>query len=306
MGIGVVLVDQHPRVGHEGVRLSPGVINNKLPQVFGQFHVGQGSGSGFAAGGDKVTRLVFNGGKGNFVLYREAVLDIANRALGLLNLGGDALIALSANEAAGLGPLHALALANGRLKLGGNSRHVLGEDGGGAAPVRAVHKGDGAVGQGQVRVVGHDRRIVPFGDGAGGDTRVGGAAELEPLNPRQVVGKHNAASGHGQHDGAPSHLGNLFVFHGGVAGPEVDGFSGKLLNPSPTAHGLVVDLELRHFAIEGDKPVLVQRSGERGPSAGQGHVAAEGNGFAPSSGTVRGRTVSGGGGTTATGGYPSH
>ncbi len=75
-----------------------------------------------------------------------AVLDVAHGPFSLLNLGGDALITLGTDEVAGLGPLHALAFANGGFELGGDGDHIHGEHSGGAATVRTVHKGDGGAG----------------------------------------------------------------------------------------------------------------------------------------------------------------
>src|SRR5205823_4224847 len=101
---------------------------------------------------------VLDVGEREAVLQRVGLLDVADRALGLLYRGGDAVVALGAGAGR---PLDVLvdaraAVPRGRV-VGEELREALGR----ARRVRAVDDRDLRVGQLEARVLAGDLRVVP-------------------------------------------------------------------------------------------------------------------------------------------------
>jgi hypothetical protein len=116
------------------------------------------------------------------------LVDVADRALVLLDTGGDALVALAADGAGG--PLHLGALTEGPGV--GVGVEELGEDRGGARAVRAVDRDDVEVRQVEVGVELGERRVVPVRDAPLEDVgdRVG--VEGQPVERRVAVARVTA------------------------------------------------------------------------------------------------------------------
>ena len=95
------------------------------------------------------------------VLLGVGPLDVADRTLDALHVGGDAFVALAAHAG---GPLHRGAGADLRLQVRADFRQVVGEQEGGARAVGAVHDGDVVGRQLHARVQRGDRLRVPLGD----------------------------------------------------------------------------------------------------------------------------------------------
>ena len=143
--------------------------------------------------GDVLAGLVLDVGEREAVLQRVGLLDVADGALGLLDRGGDALVAL----AAGAGrPLDVLVDPGAALPFRAVAREEVGEALGRARRVGAVDDGDVRVGQLQARVLAGDLGVVPLLDLAEVDVGERLAVELEPaLDAGQVVGRGDRAEG---------------------------------------------------------------------------------------------------------------
>jgi hypothetical protein len=87
----------------------------------------------------ELARLVLHLAVRELVLLRVRVFDVADRAVDLLHVRGDAFVALAADAR---GPLDRGAFADGGLELGAHLREVVGPDERRSRAVRAMHDGD--------------------------------------------------------------------------------------------------------------------------------------------------------------------
>ena len=189
---------------------------------------------------------------------------VAERAGGVLDLPGHALVALAAQADR---PVDRCAFAHLLLPLGADLGQVIDPDVGGPAAVRTVHDEDLLIGQRHAGVRRRDARVVPLrdlcekdiGDNVGYDAQFGAAW--------QVVGGHHGAE-HGRNvQELGRRLLQLLVGHRTVGGAEVHRAGGDLLDPAAAADRLVVEphlgIDLRVFV----EPLGVDRVRKRRPRA---------------------------------------
>src|SRR5262249_20666128 len=120
--------------------------------------IGAGGLEAVRAWGHDLTVLVHHLGIGEFVLFGIGVLGIANRALGLGGVVGNALVALGAEPTR---PLDRVVGSNLGLPVGADLGQIIGEIVGRARAVRAMHEGNRLVGQLGIWIEFLQRRIVP-------------------------------------------------------------------------------------------------------------------------------------------------
>ncbi len=208
-------------------------------------------------------------GVGHVVLRRVGELDVADGAGGLLDEGGDAVVALAAEACR---PLHRIAGPDLLLEGWADHRKIGGEQEAGARAVGAMHHGDREVRQTDAGVQGGDLGIVPPADGAHEDGRqhLPAQVNLAGRHALQVHDRHDAAH-HGGELEEPG-LGQLLGLQGLVRSPEVDGLGLDLLDAAARADGLVVDAKAGLLPIALGPPG-VDRRREGGAGAGDRRAA---------------------------------
>src|SRR3954451_13095663 len=222
-----VLVGDRERLGDDRIRRRAGRVDGRDAEVGRDVDaVGRGRG-GLERGSDVLARLVLDVGEREAVLQRVGLLDVADRAVGLLDRGGDAVVALGAGARRPLDvlvdPRPALPL---RRVVGQELREALR----GARGVGSVHDGDLGRRQLDVRVLGLDRRVVPALDLAQVDVAQRLAVELQAaLDAAQVVGRRDRAERERDLDGRALLDGGLvLVGQRRVRAGEVHGAGGEL------------------------------------------------------------------------------
>src|SRR4029079_6463988 len=105
--------------------------------------------------------LVDEVGVGQVVLLGEGVLDVTDRVLGLLDVVGNAFVALGAATDR---PLDGLLGTDILFPLGAHGRQVVGEVVGRAGAVGTMNDGDAFRRELHLAVELGDRRIIPLGD----------------------------------------------------------------------------------------------------------------------------------------------
>src|SRR3954469_13547812 len=237
-----VLPDQQER--HRGDRVRGGAlgVDRAEAQVGRRARVRAG-GRGRLQGGLDVRAVGVLDRRGReLVLQRDRLLDVADRALRLLDAAGDAVVALRAGADR---PLHVLVDARTALPrrrvVGEELREVLRR----ARGVGAVADRDAVARQLDAGVLARDLRVVPLLDLAEED--VGGrlAVELEALLDAVEAVRDGHRAEDGRHvDGVAALLlggRDLVVLHRRVRGAEVDGAGAELGDAAARADGLVVD-----------------------------------------------------------------
>src|SRR5690606_7436760 len=143
--------------------LGAGGVGDHQVEIGGAGPVGGGGrgGEGLVVRFDPVAGRVLQRRVGHVVLQRIGQLDVADRTLDLLHVGGHALVALAADAGR---PLQRGAFADLGLPVVVDLGQVVGEVEGGARTVRAVDDADLAIGQRHARVERGDGRVVPGGD----------------------------------------------------------------------------------------------------------------------------------------------
>ncbi len=192
------------------------------------------------------------------VLLRVGILDVADRALGLLDVVGNALVALGADAD---GPLDGGRRADLGLEVAVHFGEVVREHGRGARAVRTTHDGNGLRGQLRVRVQLGDRGVIPLGDGAEEDLRQRVAVEDEGARGHafEVHDRHDAAHDHRELDEAV--LLELFTLERRVGCAEGHRLGLDLLDAAARADRLVVETDVGLFFV-GVRPLRIDRVGE--------------------------------------------
>src|ERR687886_401229 len=262
-GLAHVLPDEQERDGADRVRVRALRVDRAEAQVVRRARVRAGGGGRLERRLDVLAVGVLDRGGGELVLQGVGLLDVADRALGLLHAAGDAVIALRAGAGRPLDLLvDARAALPGRRVVGEELREVLRR----ARRVRAVAHRDVVARQLHAGVLARDLRVVPLLDLAEEDVGRGLAVELEALlDAVEVVGdRHGAEDGRHVDRVRALLLGgrDLVVLHRRVGGAEVDGARAELRDAAAGADGLVVDRRPVRL-LEAGGPLLVDGGGER-------------------------------------------
>ena len=174
-----VLAQQH--VGRRGDRpaLVAGLIGEDQIEILhlGEVGVCGGGLEGVHGRRDGLAGLIDHVGVGHVIFDDVGILDIADRAVHLLDIGGNTGIALAADA---VRPIDRGAFTDLALPVRADLRQIIGEVEGGAGAVGAMHRGDRLMRQIDVGVELFDRRIVPLFD----------VAEIDPAR----VGPSNTSS----------------------------------------------------------------------------------------------------------------
>src|SRR5215212_1962510 len=236
-----VLVDHHERRGGDRIAVRRRRIDRVEAEVMRDLEALNRRGRRVQRRRDVLAGLVLHRRVGEVVLERVGLLDVADRALVLLDAGGDAVVALGAGARR---PLDRLVDADVLLPL----RRIGGEEGREelrrARLIRAVADRDVRVRELDALVLPCDGRVVPLLDRAEVDVGDGRPVELEPLgDPGEVVRDGDRAGHGGDVDRGALLRGrlDLVVVHRRVGRAEVDRAGGELGNAAPRADGLVVD-----------------------------------------------------------------
>src|SRR3954453_14620880 len=236
-GLAHVLVDDHERRGGDRIPVRRRRIDRVEAQVVGDLESLDRRGRGVQRRSDVLAGLVLHRGVGEVVLERVGLLDVADRALVLLDACGDAVVALGAGARR---PLDRLVDADVLLPL----RRISGEEGREelrrARLIRAVADRDVRVRELDARVLPRDGRVVPLLDLAEVDVGDRRPVQPEPLgDPGQVVGDGDGAGHGGDMDRGALLCGrlDLVLVHRRVGRPEVDRAGGELGNAAARADG---------------------------------------------------------------------
>ena len=185
-----------------------------------------------------------------------AGVGVADGALPGLDRADDAGRALSGLAALGRPGVGRL---GGPVGLRGLAE-VVGEVGRGAGLVRAVDRRDGRVGQGDARVDGRDRRVVPVGDLAAEDLRDQRRRELQVRHAGEVVDDRDRRDVDGHLDvvarAAALRLRDLVAGDVAVAARVVDAATLELGASRAGAARVVVDRGVRVGVLEAGHPRL--------------------------------------------------
>src|SRR5262249_19953944 len=126
-------------------RFLTGCVRDRNAKVSGHVrHGGRSRRNRIQTGFDEVARGVLYASIVNVVLDGVDELDVAESAIDLADLTGNAFIAFGAEA---YRPLHAGALADAVLPIGAHLGEVIGPDEAGARTIGAMHDHDGLVGQ---------------------------------------------------------------------------------------------------------------------------------------------------------------
>src|SRR3954469_10332688 len=265
-GLAHVLVDEEERARGDRVGLIAGRVDRAEAQVVRHRQAVAGRRGRLQRRRDEVAGLVLQVREREAVRERVGLLDVADRAVVLLDAGGHPVVALGAGARR---PLDRLVDARAVLPLGRVGGEERGEQLGRARLVGAVADGDLAAREVRVGVALGDRGVVPLRDLAEEDVGDGLAVELEALvDALDVVGHGDRAEHARDVDRVALLLGgrDLLVLHRGVGGAEVDGAGGELGDPATRADALVVDGQAL-LLLEARGPLLVDREREGGACA---------------------------------------
>ena len=201
--------------------------------------------------------------------------DVADGAGGLLDLAGDAGVALAAQSDR---PVDGGVLADLRLPVGAHAREEVGEDEARAAAIRTVDDDDVDRGKLDSGVLAGDRGVIPLGDLAEEDVGDGRAIELERGAAGQVVADDDRTGDRRDVQEGPGGLGQVLVGHRAVGGAEVHGLRQDLLLTATGANALVVEGHGRIDLLVLVKPLLVDGLGKGGTCAVDEHLAGRAGG----------------------------
>ena len=186
------------------------------------------------------------GGAGlHLVLHGVDQFHVADGVGRLLDLAGDALVAFAAESDR---PIDGGSAADFRFPLLADFGQIVGPNVGGAAAIGTVDHDDVGGRQFHARVGFHQFRIVPFRDLAEEDSRQSFRREVEIRADAGNVIDRNVGAHHGREvQDSKSvlvvELLELHVVHRAVAGSEIDGAFGHLLDAAAGTDGLVVELQ---------------------------------------------------------------
>src|SRR5581483_2312311 len=170
------------------------------------------------------------------------------------------------------------------------------EDGGGSAAVGTMRHNDVVRGEANARIVFLDRGVLPVLDFSHVDSRQRGPAQLQrALQFGKVVSDAHRSGAFRDLDHG-RHFLQLLVIECSIRGSEIHQSLLKLLNASPAADGLIVDLHAGMAALEPGNPPRHRRIDER--AAGSNDAALIGSlwqiavpgtraGFRPGTATCR-------------------
>src|SRR5215211_2490921 len=268
-GLAHVLVDDHERRGGDRIAVRRRRVDRVEAQVVRDLEALDRRGRRVQRRRDVLACLVLDRGVGEVVLERVGLLDVADRALVLLDARGDAVVALGAGARR---PLDRLVDADVLLPL----RRISGEEGREELRrtrfIRAVADRDVRVRDLYALVLSRDRRVVPLLDLAEEDVGNRRPVELEALgDPGDVVRDGDGARHGGDVDRGALLRGrlDLVIVHGRVGGAEVDRAGGELGNAAARADGLVVDRRAGRVLVARG-PLGVDRGRERRPGSVDG------------------------------------
>src|SRR3954471_2925389 len=259
-GLAHVLVDEEERARGDRVGLIAGRVDRAEAQVVRHRQAVAGRRGRLQRRGDEVAGLVLQVREREAVRERIGLLDVADRAVVLLDAGRDAVVALGAGARR---PLDRLVDARPVLPLvrvvGEERREQLGR----ARLVRAVADRDSRVRELRAGVLLGDRRVVPVLDLAEEDVGDRRAVELQALvEPADVVGDRDRAEEHRDLDGVA--LRERVAVLGRerwVAAGEVSRALAERGDAGAGADGLVVERDA--LVLERRAPLLVDGRGER-------------------------------------------
>ena len=198
------------------------------------------------------------------VLLRIGIFDVADRALGLHHVVGDAFVALGADAN---WKLHRSVGTYLGLPVSAGLRQIVGPHEGGARTVGTVDHGDRRRRQVGVGVVGLDRRVVPFGNLAKEDVAQHLAVQLHLAGSNALDVDHR--------NGAANHGGKLklalgledFVRLRHVGCTEIHRFGINLFDACARSDRLVVDLDASGLVVI-CRPFCIYRRRKSGPGTG--------------------------------------
>src|SRR5258706_8505944 len=241
IGIGLVLVDQQPRESRDGIGVRARSIDEEEAQI-----VRDGR-DAVRGGGNSVRRryneravMALDSRIRDVVGDHVRQLIVADRVLRVLDLSGHAVIAFGAEADR---PVDGRRRAGAVLPGIADGSKIVGENASGAAAIGPVDDVNGLAGQGDARVVGGDRRVVPGLDRAEEDfgERVAGKLQVRRAgNLWDVIRDCDATNGGWNLDGSAA-LGRSYlrIGHRRVGGAEVHGLAGELRDAGPAAHRLI-------------------------------------------------------------------